>query len=57
MYVKVHPYKQVSLMGLSYQKLGPKYFGPLLVIKRIGNVAYQLELPSHVKINHTFHVS
>ncbi|KAL0294786.1 UNVERIFIED_CONTAM: hypothetical protein Scaly_3116100 [Sesamum calycinum] len=38
-------------------QLMQKYVGPLPIIKRIGTVAYKIELPSWWKIHSVFHVS
>ncbi|KAL0295405.1 UNVERIFIED_CONTAM: hypothetical protein Sangu_2510600 [Sesamum angustifolium] len=56
-FVKLQPYKQLSLKAHSYHRLSPKIFGPFQVIQRIGKVAYRLDLSPHTKIHSTFHVS
>lgn len=38
-------------------RLTPKYIGPLPILKRIGRVAYRVELPSWCKIHKVLHVS
>jgi hypothetical protein len=41
----------------THSKLNMKFYGPYKVLKRIGMVAYQLELPPHAKIHDVFHVT
>jgi hypothetical protein len=39
------------------EKLKPGFYGPYRVIKRVDEVAYELELPEGSKIHNIFHVS
>jgi hypothetical protein len=39
-------------------KLSPRFIGPFIILKRVGEVAYQLELPSHLAdVHDVLHVS
>jgi hypothetical protein len=48
---------QRSLFGQPYTKLLPRYYGPFRIEKKVGKVAYLLDLPQEVKIHPVFHVS
>jgi hypothetical protein len=56
-YVKLQPYRQLSLSKDKYHKLSKRFYGPYLILAKIGAVAYHLELPPHSKIHNVFHVS
>ena len=50
--------KNIRLKTAGTRKLLPKFLGPYTVLKRIRNLAYQLELPLELKQLHpVFHVS
>jgi hypothetical protein len=58
-----HVYLKVSLIrGIRRfkvkGKLSPHFIGPFLILKQVGEVAYQLELPDHLAdVHDVFHVS
>jgi hypothetical protein len=43
--------------GEHTRKLMPRFLGPFEVVKVVGNVAYKLALPPHLKVHPVFHVS
>ena len=45
-FLKIRPYRQVSMCKKRNEKLSPKYFGSYRVLKKIGPVAYRMELPT-----------
>ncbi|KAA3471073.1 Retrotransposable element Tf2 [Gossypium australe] len=56
-FLKVSPWKKVLRFGRK-GKLSPRFIGPYRVLKRVGPVAYQLELPPELgQIHDVFHVS
>ena len=55
-FLRVKP-KRSSLRLGKYKKLAFRYCGPYQIIKRIGEQAYKLALPLHLKIHNVFHVS
>ncbi|GJZ03172.1 hypothetical protein Tco_0826994 [Tanacetum coccineum] len=55
--LKESPRKGVIRFG-KRGKLNPRYIRPFKILKRIGLVAYKLELPEELsKVHNTFHVS
>lgn len=56
-YLKIQPYRQVTLSGAHFSKLSAKYYGPYQILQKIGSVAYKSSLPSQLLLCPTFHVS
>jgi hypothetical protein len=56
-YLRLQPYVQTSVAARSSQKLGFRFFGPYLVLQRVGRVAYRLQLPPTARIHPVVHVS
>ena len=56
-FLKVSPMKGVMRSGKK-GKLSPRYVGPYKILKRVGKVAYELELPTELEVAHpVFHIS
>eukprot|EP00253_Pinus_taeda_P007492 PITA_07492 len=48
--------KKTTLQWSGCTKLAPCFCGPFQILARIGPVAYQLALPSHIRVHNFFHV-
>jgi hypothetical protein len=56
-FVRLQPYRQVSVALRRNAKLAPRYYGPYQILQRFGKVAYKLALPQDSRIHLVFHVS
>lgn len=57
--LKLHPHRQSTAKGSQAfsGKLAKRFYGPFLIIERIGKVAYHLKLPPEARIHSIFHCS
>jgi hypothetical protein len=53
-FLRLQPYNKTSLKAEQCQKLAPKFYGPYTVLKHVGQVAYQLDLPNQSKLHPVF---
>ncbi|KAJ4780790.1 polyprotein [Rhynchospora pubera] len=56
-YLKLQPYRQLSVSGCQNNKLSPRFYGPYEILEKIGQVAYRLNLPVNSSIHPVIHVS
>ena len=56
-FLRLQPYRQSSLKRSGADKLKPRFYGPYKVIRKVGEVAYELELLEGSKIHNVFYVS
>eukprot|EP00253_Pinus_taeda_P029496 PITA_29496 len=54
-YVRIRA-KKSTLQWSGWAKLAPRFCGPFQILARIELVAYQLALPSHIRVHNIFHV-
>jgi hypothetical protein len=56
-FLRLHPYRQSSLKKSGAEKLKPHFYGPYKVMRRVREVAYELEFPEGSRIHNIFHMS
>jgi hypothetical protein len=56
-YVKLRPYRQISVGKTGSHKLTKRFIGPFKIIQQIDDVAFKLELPATSRIHPVFHTS
>ncbi|EPS68408.1 hypothetical protein M569_06362, partial [Genlisea aurea] len=56
-WLKPHGPQFAGLTGTKYSKLHPRYFGPFKIKSKIGELAYELDLPPEVQLHPVFHAS
>jgi len=56
-YLWLQPHMQSTIAVRRSLKLSPHFYGPFPVLRKVGQVAYELELPPEARIHPVFHVS
>lgn len=56
-WVRLQQRTAVGVISPSHSKLGPRFYGPYKIVKTVGPVFCQLELPTRSRIHDVFHVS
>lgn len=56
-YLRLQPYRQLTLRSKGFNKFSPRYYGLFQVLQKLGSVAYKLALPSDCLLYPVFHVS
>jgi hypothetical protein len=56
-FLRLQPYRQSFLKKSGVEKLKPRFYGPYRIMRRVGEGAYELELPEGSKTHNVFHMS
>ena len=56
-WVNIRLHKGYNIPAVKNKKLGEQYAGPVQVVKRVGRLAYQLDIPAYWKVHNVFTVA
>ena len=57
LYLILQPYKKYSLKNKGDEKLQPRFYEPYNIIRKVCEVAYELDFPANNKLHNVFNVS